>query len=67
MKQPTTTAGATTPSYMAMGEPVMMQKRIGSTTYMVSVHFNPTSKETMNDKILRLIRNEATSGKAVGQ
>jgi len=33
-------------------------KRIGSTTYKVSVHFSKTSKETMNDKILRLIERE---------
>ncbi len=33
-------------------------KRIGSTTYRVSVHFSKTSRETMNDKILRLIKNE---------
>ena len=33
-------------------------KRIGSTTYKVSVHFSRTSKETMQDKILRLIERE---------
>ncbi len=35
-------------------------KRIGSTTYRVSVHFSKTSRETVNDKILRLIKNEVT-------
>jgi hypothetical protein len=34
-------------------------KRIGSTNYRVSVHFSKTSRETMHDKILRLIKNEA--------
>jgi hypothetical protein len=34
-----------------------MQKRIGSTTYEVAVHFSQTSKETLDDKIMRLIRN----------
>jgi hypothetical protein len=34
-------------------------KRIGTTTYRVSVHFSKTSRETANDKILRLIKNEA--------
>ena len=34
-------------------------KRIGTTTYRVSVHFSKTSRETVNDKILRLIKNEA--------
>ena len=38
-------------------------RRIGSTTYRVSVHFSKTSRETVNDKILRLIKNEAASGR----
>jgi len=41
-------------------------KRIGSTNYRVSVHFNPNSKETVNDKIIRMIKNE-TAGKAAGE
>ena len=49
-------SAATTPE--RVGEPVMLRKRIGSTTYMVSVHFSETSKETMEDKILRLIERE---------
>ncbi|MDL2232384.1 transposon-encoded TnpW family protein [Ruminococcaceae bacterium OttesenSCG-928-L11] len=40
-------------------QPTVMLKRIGSTTYRVAVHFSQTGSETMNDKILRLIRNEA--------
>jgi hypothetical protein len=35
-------------------------KRIGKTTYAVKVHFSETSKETLADKVLRLIRNEAS-------
>jgi hypothetical protein len=35
-------------------------KRIGKTTYKVSVHFSTTSKETMSDKIKRLLRYEAS-------
>jgi hypothetical protein len=38
-------------------------KRIGNTTYRVRVHFSETSRETMNDKIMRLIKNEV-AGKA---
>lgn len=34
-------------------------RRIGSTTYKVRVHFSDTGTETMNDKIVRLIQNEA--------
>jgi len=41
-------------------------RRIGSTTYRVAVHFSKTSSESMNDKIVRLIKNEA-DGKAAGQ
>ena len=33
--------------------------RIGSTTYKVKVVFNDSSTETMEDKILRIVRNEA--------
>jgi len=33
-------------------------KRIGKTTYNVNVHFSTTSKETINDKIIRMLRNE---------
>ena len=43
--------------------PSAFTKRIGSTTYNVSVHFSKTSKETMNDKIIRLIRNDDTIGR----
>ncbi|MDR3050928.1 MAG: transposon-encoded TnpW family protein [Oscillospiraceae bacterium] len=32
-------------------------KRIGKTIYKVNVHFSTTSKETMSDKIIRLLRN----------
>lgn len=39
-------------------EPSKFQKRIGSTVYAVSVHFSKTSKETVEDKILRLIESE---------
>ena len=33
-------------------------KRIGSTIYEVSMHFNQEVKETMDEKILRLIKND---------
>jgi hypothetical protein len=38
-------------------------KRIGSTVYEVEVHFNQDAKETMNDKILRLVKDEAQNGR----
>ena len=33
-------------------------KRIGKTTYRVRVHFSTTNHETMNDKIMRMLRDE---------
>jgi hypothetical protein len=35
-------------------------KRIGSTVYKVGLYFKPDATETMDDKILRLIRNDFT-------
>lgn len=34
------------------------KRKIGKTTYVVRVHFSETSKETMEDKIKRLLREE---------
>ncbi|MCL1632923.1 transposon-encoded TnpW family protein [Sporolactobacillus sp. CPB3-1] len=39
-------------------QPVKFTEAIGSTTYEVSIHFSKTSKETLNDKIFRLIKND---------
>jgi len=36
-------------------------KRIGNTTFDIHVHFSETSKETFTDKVLRLIKNDATA------
>jgi hypothetical protein len=36
-----------------------LRRNIRSTVYEVVVHFSQTSRETLTDKILRLIRNEA--------
>ena len=35
-----------------------VRKQIGKTTYIVRVHFSETAKETMEDKIKRLLRDE---------
>jgi hypothetical protein len=37
--------------------PVLV-KKIGKTTYRVKIHFSTTSRETMSDKIKRMLRNE---------
>ena len=34
-------------------------RRIGGTTFKVNVKFDPDAKDTMEDKIMRLIQNEA--------
>ena len=47
-------------------KPGSFTRRIGSTTYTVGVHFSGTSKDTINDKIVRLVRREAEE-KAVGK
>ena len=33
-------------------------KRIGNTTFDIHIHFSETSKETMSDKIKRMLKNE---------
>ena len=38
-----------------------MITKLGHTTYEVNIHFSKTSKETMTDKVLRLIRNEVSA------
>lgn len=35
-------------------------KKIGKTTYQVTVYFSETSKETLQGKINRLIKNECS-------
>jgi hypothetical protein len=40
-------------------QPIIV-KRIGKTTYHVKVFFSKTSKESMTDKILRMLRNEVS-------
>ena len=39
-------------------EPIKLLKRVGSTTFVVSVRFNAKSVETLEDKILRVIESE---------
>jgi hypothetical protein len=45
-----------------MTKPFKIRKRIGYTAYEVEVYFNPASRETLDDKILRLVRGEAMKG-----
>ena len=36
----------------------MFTRRIGNTIYRINVHSSTMSKETMSDKIIRLVKNE---------
>ena len=47
----------------ARTEPVIPLIRIGSTYFEITVHFSETSKETFEDKILRLILSETEVSK----
>jgi len=38
-------------------QPPMFQKTLGNTLYTVSVHFSNTSRETFEDKILRMLES----------
>jgi hypothetical protein len=49
---------AVTRSDNAHGAPLKLQKRIGSTLYIVTAYTGPNATETMEDKILRLIERE---------
>ena len=40
-------------------ETAVMYRRIGSTTYKVRIHFSDTAEDTLHDKILHLVQNEA--------
>ena len=41
------------------GAAFSLTRRIGSTNYIVNVHCSESATETFEDKIFRLIRNEA--------
>ena len=42
-------------------------RRIGSTTYKLKVHFSENATETMEEKILRMVKNESlTDGEKCG-
>ena len=57
MNRTAVTGAAKTPE---QGEPVKLLRRIGSTSYVVNVHFSDKSNERMEDKILRLIEREVS-------
>ena len=40
-------------------EPMTFTRKIGSTDFEIAVYFSTTNKETLNDKIMRLIKSES--------
>ena len=56
--QSSLTPTATTQGRPAPTPPPKFHKRIGSTVYAVSVHFSQTSRESVEDKLLRLMESE---------
>ena len=46
------------PHVVRKPESPKIQKKIGATTYEVTIHFSKTSKETVDDKLKRLILND---------
>jgi hypothetical protein len=38
-----------------------MTQRLSNTTYEVYLHYSTTSKETLTDKVMRLIRNDISN------
>jgi hypothetical protein len=55
---------AQTPAETA-ADPFKLQKRIGSTVYSVSAYFATNTSETLEDKILRLARNDGLDFQSV--
>jgi hypothetical protein len=61
MTQKTTTEKieCATQHSVAQSEAFNIRKQISSTTYEVAIYFSPESRETLDDKILRLVCNGA--------
>ena len=45
----------------AATESFVLRRQIGSTTYRIGIYFNPNAKETLNDKVCRLLKNDLQS------
>ena len=56
---PKTATNTTFPLTVKADRPDLV-KKIGKTTYLVRIHFSETSRETMSDKIKRMLRNEVS-------
>ena len=58
------TPATASPLTVKEAAPPVMIKKIGKTTYRVKIHFSETSKETMSDKIKRMLKNEVRQMRA---
>jgi hypothetical protein len=52
------TASAATTARNAEREPMKIERRIGSTDYIINVRFSQSARETVEEKILKLIESE---------
>ena len=63
MNNSTATAQMPSPkAHYSEEETRTIRRKIGNTVYRVSVYFSGTSKETLNDKILRVATNDLNFG-----
>ena len=42
-------------------EPFVLHRQIGSTTFRVRLHFNPDARETLDEKVRRLLKYDLQS------
>ena len=59
MQEITQTATKTT----SAPKPQTVKRKIGKTTYELSLHFSKTSTERMSDKVMRLLENDLSAKK----
>ena len=57
-KQPTPADVSRASKRQPHDRPPDLEKKIGKTTYRVWAHFSTTSKETLEDKIKRMLRDD---------
>ena len=55
------------PTPKAAISPDFIYKKIGNTKYRVAVHFSNTSRERMEDKIMRLAENDLSFAGSCGR
>ena len=66
-KENTNSVVAETRDGYVHAEPLNVQKRIGSTVYEIEVYVKKDTGETIEDKIMRLIRNDLNPASSHGK